>query len=81
MNATGTTVPGSSGSEARGEQDQMRASAQPPDDLRRRLLPRKLAEEFLDVLNLERALLEVVLLDEVFHVGMRQFYTNGRRLM
>ena len=37
------------------------------DDLGRGLLPRKLAEELFDVLDLERALLELVLGDVIFH--------------
>src|ERR1700722_1721139 len=44
-----------------GQQDEMRASLQAPHDLRRRLLPGELAEEFFDVLDLERALFELVL--------------------
>ena len=50
------------------EQNQVRAALQAPDDFGRGLLARKLAEELLDVLNLERALLEVVLGDVIFHV-------------
>jgi hypothetical protein len=45
----------------------MRAAREAAHDLRRELLAGKLAEELLDVLNLERALLELVLLDVVFH--------------
>ena len=45
----------------------MRAALEPPDDFRRRLLARELAEKLFDVLNLERALLEIVLRDVIFH--------------
>ena len=47
----------------------MHSSGQPADDLRHGFLPRKFAEKLLDVLNLERALLEIVLGDVVFHAG------------
>jgi hypothetical protein len=36
------------------------------DDFHRRLLAREIEEELLDVLNLQRALLEPVLLDQIF---------------
>src|SRR5215471_3270800 len=49
------------------DQNRMLAIGQPADNLRRGLLPRKLAEELLDVLNLEGALLQLVVGDEVFH--------------
>ena len=45
----------------------MGAALQATDDFCRRLLARKLAEELLDVLDLERSLFEVVLGDVVFH--------------
>ena len=50
-----------------GEQDQMGAAVEPPHDLGRGLLARELAEELLHVLNLQRALLEIVLGDVIFH--------------
>ena len=49
------------------EQDEVPAPGQPADDFRRRFLPRELAEELLDVLDLQRTLLEIVLLDVIFH--------------
>jgi hypothetical protein len=48
-------------------QDQGLAVAQPRHDLVCGLLARELAEELLDVLNLERARLEGVVLDQVLH--------------
>jgi hypothetical protein len=45
--------------------NQVLAILQPLDDLRRRLAAVELAEEFLDVLDLQRALFERVLLDHV----------------
>jgi len=45
----------------------VRTPGEPPQNLSRRFLARKLAEVLLDVLDLERALLEVVLLDVIFH--------------
>ena len=45
----------------------MRAAVEPSHDFRRRLLPRELAEELLDVLDLERALLQIVMGDVIFH--------------
>src|SRR5262245_16743706 len=57
-----------------GEQDQVRAADQTAGDFRRGLLARELAEELLDVLNLERALLEIVLRDVILH-GKRALYT------
>src|SRR5262245_32801923 len=48
-------------------ENQMRAALQARDDFRSRLLARKLAEVLLDVLNLQRALLERVLGNEIFH--------------
>ena len=47
--------------------DQVLAVLQPLDDLGRRLLAAELAEELLDVLDFERALLERVLLDDLLH--------------
>ena len=90
LNDTGTTEPGSSGSGARGEQDQVRAAVEAADDLRRGLLARKLAEILFDALNLERALLEIVLRDVIFHgrnrhciryeqVFLRAFLQSRRR--
>ena len=46
-------------------------SSQAVGDFVRRLFARKLPEEFLDVLNLERAGVQRVLLDEVFHISLR----------
>src|SRR6185503_12744623 len=48
-------------------QDQELAMPEAVGDFVRRLFSRKLPEEFLDVLNLERAGIQGVLLDEVFH--------------
>ena len=45
----------------------MRPAGEPPDDLRRGLLARELPEVFLGVLDLERALFQVVLSDVVLH--------------
>ena len=45
----------------------MRPAGEPADDFRGSLLARKLPEEFLDVLDFERALFQVVLRDVVFH--------------
>ena len=67
LNDTGTTVDGIVGKRGLGHQDLMIAIRQPRDDLRRGLLAREIEEELLDVLNLERALLEPILPDEVFH--------------
>ena len=46
----------------------MRAAGKPAHDFGGCFLSRKLAEVFLDVLDFERALLEIVLGDAVFHV-------------
>jgi hypothetical protein len=43
------------------------AIGQPLDDLRSRLLPGKVEKELFDVLNLQRTLLERILLDQVLH--------------
>src|SRR5262245_53428658 len=48
-------------------ENQMRAALKAVHDFRSRLLARKLAEVFLDVLNLQRTLLERVLRNEIFH--------------
>ena len=48
-----------------GHQNLMVAVRQPLHDLGGALLPRKVEEELLDVLNLERALLKPVLLDQI----------------
>ena len=48
-------------------QDLMIAVGEPLNDFSRRLLAREIEEELLDVLNLQRALLESVLLDQVFN--------------
>jgi hypothetical protein len=45
----------------------VRAPGEAADDFRRGLLARKFAEKLLDVLNLERALLEIIVRDVVFH--------------
>src|SRR5438067_196428 len=55
------------GQRRRREQDEVRAPLEAADDLDRGLLPREFAEIFLDVLNLERTLFEVVLCDSIFH--------------
>ncbi len=55
------------GQRCRREQNQVPPARQPAHDFRRGLLPRELAEELFDVLNLQRALLEIVLLDVIFH--------------
>src|SRR4029077_11654290 len=62
-----------------GEQDEMGAALETADDLGRGLLARKFAEVLLDVLNLERALLELVLGDVIFHGWKRALYTTSRR--
>ena len=62
----GTTVPGIVGKRRHRHQDEVIAVLQPPDDLGRRLAALVLAEEFFDVLNLERALLEGILRDAMF---------------
>ena len=56
----------------------MRTAVQTAHDLGRRLLARKLAEVLLDVLDFERALLELVLRDVIFHGSKRELYTNAR---
>jgi hypothetical protein len=56
----------------RGQQDDVRAPAQAPHDLDRGFLTREFPEIFLDVLDLERPLLEVIMLDVIFH-GNRHF--------
>jgi len=48
------------------------APLEPADDLRRGLLARELPEVLFDVLNLQRALLEIVMRDVIFH-GNRHF--------
>src|ERR1019366_555463 len=55
--------------------NEVRAALQACDDFRGGLLARKLAEKFFHVLNLERALLEVVLRDVIFHGWKRELYT------
>ena len=62
-----------------GHQDLVIAIGQPLNDFGRRLLPRKIEEELLDVLDLERPLLERILLDEVFHgpITIRRSPRNG----
>ena len=67
LNETGTTRARVVGQRRVGEQDQMGAAVEPPHDLGRGLLARELAEELLHVLNLQRALLEIVLGDVIFH--------------
>ena len=52
-----------------GHQDLVVAVAQPRHHLGRHLAPRKFAEKLFDVLNLQRALLQRILLDAVFHVS------------
>ena len=54
------------------------AALEAAHDLRGGLLARELAEVLLDVLDLERALLEVVLRDVIFH-GSPAFYMISRR--
>src|SRR4029453_12663194 len=54
----------------------MRTTVQSAHDLGCRLLARKLAEVFFDVLDFERALLELVLRDVIFHGSKRQLYTK-----
>ena len=60
------------------EQDEMRAPVQPPHDLGSGLLARKLTEELFDVLNLERALLELVLRDVILH-SLKTVIVHGDR--
>ena len=48
-------------------QDQRFARLEPRDDLGGGLASRELAEELLDVLNLERSAFDWILLDQVFH--------------
>ena len=58
-----------------GQQNEVGAALQAPDDLGGGLLSRKLAEELFDVLNLERTLLELVLGDVIFHNRKPVLYT------
>src|SRR4029453_18767927 len=58
------------------QQDQSRTTVQSAHDLGCRLLARKLAEVFFDVLDFERALLELVLRDVIFHGSKRELYTK-----
>src|SRR5204862_1518767 len=51
----------------RGQQDQVRSAGETAHDFGGGFLARKLAEKFLDVLNLEGTLLELVLIDLIFH--------------
>ena len=67
--------PGIVGERRRRDEDQMGASMQTTDDLGRGLLARKLTEKFLDVLDLERTLLEFVLGDVIFHDRKLALYT------
>jgi hypothetical protein len=53
----------------------MVAIVETADHLGRGLLPREIEEELLDVLNLERSLLEPILLQEVFH-GRNAHYSR-----
>jgi hypothetical protein len=53
----------------------VRASAQATYDLGRGFLSRKLAEVLFDVLDLERALLQIVLRDVILHGSKRELYT------
>src|SRR5262249_38875617 len=62
------------GQRRRRQQNEVRPAAQTVDDLRRALLPRKFPEIFLDVLDLECALLEAVLRDAIPHGGKPPFY-------
>src|SRR5690606_23582052 len=55
-------------------QDLMIAVGEPSDHFRGGLLARKIEEVFLDVLDLERSLVETVLLDQVFNHGKRSLY-------
>ena len=55
------------GQRRRREQNEVRPSLETAYDFRGGLLAGKLAEVLLDVLNLERALLEIVLRDVIFH--------------
>ena len=50
-----------------GKQDQVLAPLQPVHDLRGGFFSGKLAEILFDVLDFERALLEIVLSDVIFH--------------
>ena len=52
---------------------------QPPDDLGGGLPALVFAEEFLDVLNLQRALLERILRDAMFQDVSLLFYRRSRR--
>ena len=63
LKETGTTDPGIVRQRRARQQDEMRAALEPADDLGHGLLPRKLAQELFDLLNLQRALLELVLGD------------------
>src|SRR5690242_1965481 len=60
-------------------EDLVIAIGQPLNDFGRCLLPRKIEEELLDVLNLERSLLERILFDKVFHglITIRRYSRNG----
>ena len=50
-----------------GHQDLVIPIGQPPDDFAGVLLARKIEKELLDVLDLERALLERILPNQIFH--------------
>jgi hypothetical protein len=49
------------------QQDEVSAPVEPPDDFGGGFLARELAEKLLDVLNLQRALLQILLSDVIFH--------------
>jgi hypothetical protein len=55
------------GQRRRRKQDEVRSALEAANDLRGGLLAGELAEVLFDVLDLERALLEVVLRDVIFH--------------
>ncbi len=63
-----------------GEQDEVPPARQAADDFGGSLLARKLAEELFDVLNLERALLEIVLRDVILHEN-QELYTTRRQFL
>ncbi len=60
-------MPGIVGERCVRQQDEVIAPVEPPDDFGGGFLARELAKELLDVLNLQRALLQIVLGDVIFH--------------
>ena len=63
-------LPGVVGQRGFGHQDEVFAAVEPAEDLLGRLAPGELAEELLDVGDLQGALFEAVVLDEVVHAAV-----------